>query len=42
MTLALVLVAYAFLGKRYWFRVPFRGIVLAAALYAIALVIHVA
>lgn len=38
----LALVAYAFLGKRYWFRVPFRGIVLAAALYAIALVIHVA
>jgi hypothetical protein len=30
----LTLVAYAFLGKRYWFSVPYRGILLAAALYA--------
>ena len=38
----LVLLAYAVLGKRYWFSVPFRGIVMATALYAIALVVHVA
>ena len=35
----LALVAYAFLGKRYWFSVPFRGILLATALYVVALVI---
>lgn len=35
----LVLVAYAILGKRYWFSVPFRGILLATALYVIALVL---
>jgi hypothetical protein len=35
----LLLGGYAFLGKRYWFSVPFRGILLAAALYGIALVI---
>ena len=28
---------YVFLGKRYWFSVPFRGIVSAAALYVAAL-----
>jgi hypothetical protein len=33
------LVAYAFLGKRYWFSVPFRGILVAAAFYVIAIVI---
>lgn len=33
----LLLGGYAFLGKRYWFSVPFRGIVLAAALYVLAL-----
>jgi len=32
------LIAYAFLGKRYWFSIPFRGIVLATAFYVIALV----
>ena len=35
----LALVAYAFLGKLYWFSVPFRGILLATSLYVIALVI---
>ena len=29
---------YLFLGKTYWFSVPFRGIVLASALYLAALV----
>jgi hypothetical protein len=32
------LVAYAFLGKRYWFSVPFRGILLALVSYVVALV----
>ena len=35
----LMLCGYAFLGKRYWFSVPFRGILLAAVLYVIALII---
>src|SRR6476620_9251556 len=35
----LALVGYAFLGKLYWFSVPYRGILLATALYAGALVI---
>ena len=30
---------YAFLAKRYWFRAPFRGILLATLLYLIALFI---
>jgi hypothetical protein len=34
----LLLCGYVFLGKRYWFSVPFRGIVLATALYVAALV----
>ena len=33
------LLAYAVLAKRYWFSVPFRGIVLATALYVPALII---
>jgi hypothetical protein len=33
-----MLVGYAFLAKRYWFSVPFRGILLATVLYAGALV----
>jgi hypothetical protein len=33
----LTLVAYAFLGQRYWFSIPFRGIVLATILYLLAL-----
>jgi len=32
---AALLAAYAWLGRRYWFSVPFRGIVLALVLYAI-------
>jgi hypothetical protein len=32
------LIAYAFLGKRYWFSIPFRGILLATTFYVIALV----
>ncbi len=36
----LLLVGYVFLGKRYWFRIPFRGIVLATAFYFAALVIN--
>lgn len=39
LTLGLVLLGgYLFLGKRYWFRVPFRGIVLASVFYLLALV----
>ena len=34
----LLLGGYVFLGKRYWFSVPFRGIVLATALYVAAFV----
>jgi len=34
----LFLSGYAFLGYRYWFSVPFRGIVLATILYIAALV----
>jgi hypothetical protein len=30
---ALLLAGYLFLGKRYWFSVPFRGIVLASLAY---------
>ena len=30
---------YVFLGKVYWFSVPFRGILLAAALYVAALLV---
>jgi hypothetical protein len=33
----LLLGGYVFLGKRYWFSIPFRGIVLATALYVLAL-----
>jgi hypothetical protein len=38
----LLLLGYAFLGQRYWFSVPFRGILLATTLYAAALVIAAA
>ena len=34
----LTLAGYIFLAKRYWFSIPFRGIVLATALYVLALV----
>lgn len=33
------LLGYCILGKLYWFSVPFRGIILATALYAAALLI---
>ncbi|HTP71842.1 MAG TPA: hypothetical protein VML58_06445 [Burkholderiaceae bacterium] len=32
---AVSLLAYAWLGQRYWFSVPFRGVVLALLLYAV-------
>ncbi len=35
----LFLVGYVFLGKRYWFSVPFRGILLATVLYVAALIV---
>ena len=35
----LALVAYAYLAMRYWFKVPFRGILVATAFYVSALVI---
>jgi hypothetical protein len=35
----LLLAGYAFLGKRYWFSVPFRGILLATVLYVAALIV---
>ena len=40
LALGLVLLGgYAFLGKRYWFKSPLRGILLAMILYVIALAI---
>jgi hypothetical protein len=36
----LLLGGYAFLGRRYWFSVPFRGILLATLFYILALVIN--
>jgi len=36
----LLLAGYVFLGKRYWFSVPYRGIVLATVLYVVALIIR--
>ncbi len=35
----LLLFGYVFLGKRYWFSIPFRGILLATALYVLALLV---
>ena len=35
----LTLVGYLVLGKLYWFRIPFRGIAIATALYVAALAI---
>ena len=35
-----LLAGYVFLGKRYWFSVPFRGIVFATALYVAALLVR--
>lgn len=34
----ILLLGYVFLGKRYWFSIPFRGILAATALYIAALV----
>ena len=43
LTVGLVfLLGYAVLGKLYWFSVPFRGIVFAAALYCLGLVFNLA
>ena len=36
----LFLAGYIFLGKRYWFSIPFRGIILATALYVTALLVN--
>lgn len=36
----LFLAGYMFLGKRYWFSIPFRGIILATALYVTALLVN--
>lgn len=36
----LLLTAYAFLGKLYWFSVPYRGVLAASALYVAALLIR--
>jgi hypothetical protein len=36
----LMLLVYVFLAKRYWFSIPFRGILLATAFYALALIIN--
>jgi uncharacterized membrane protein len=36
----LLLLGYVFLGKRYWFSVPYRGILLASGLYVVALIIR--
>jgi len=38
----LLLAAYAVLGKLYWFGIPFRGVVLAAILYGLGLVVNLA
>ena len=37
----LVLAAYVHLAWRYWFKIPFRGIVLATALYSAGLLVRV-
>jgi hypothetical protein len=37
-----VLLGYAFLAKLYWFNAPFRGIVLAAVLYVLGIVVNLA
>lgn len=37
---AVVLVAYVAIARRYFFSIPFRGMLLATALYALALVVR--
>ena len=40
LTLGLILLfGYVFLAKRYFFRIPFRGVLLASCLYVVALVV---
>jgi hypothetical protein len=34
------LFVYVFLAKRYWFSIPFRGILVSTVLYAVAIFIH--
>lgn len=34
-----LLAGYTFLGRRYWFSIPFRGILLSLTLYAIAILV---
>ena len=34
-----LLLDYVFLGKRYWFSIPFRGILAATVLYAAAILV---
>jgi len=36
----LLLIGYVFLGRRYWFSVPYHGILLACVLYVVALIIR--
>lgn len=36
----IVLLGYVFLAKRYFFRIPLRGVLLATALYALALIVR--
>lgn len=37
---AVALASWLLLAQRYWFRIPLRGIGLAAALYSAALIVH--
>jgi hypothetical protein len=40
LVIGLVLLSeYALLGRRYWFSVPFRGMLLSLRLYAVALIV---
>ena len=34
------LLGYVWMGWRYWFSVPFRGVLLAAALFATGIALH--
>ena len=36
----ILLFGYVFLAKRYFFRIPFRGVLLATFLYALALIVN--
>ena len=39
---AVFLAGYVFLGKRYWFSVPYRGVLLATAFYVVGVLAGVA